>query len=122
MDTNPPLTVAAVALLIYVSGIGVARSDLCPAPFLNGTLTVPDAPPLRLETSTHGAVTLTGPLGAVSGQASVTCQSGVFNGMLYGMSDGSLYRCRGHIDGSKFTGQCTNASVTGEISGSFERH
>ena len=66
-----------------------------------------------------GDATLTGPLGAISGRASVTCQSGEFNAMLYGMSDGSLYRCRGTIDGQRFTGHCVNGSVTGEISGRF---
>ena len=35
------------------------------------------------------------------------------------MSDGSLYRCLGTIDGQRFTGHCVNGSVTGEISGRF---
>ena len=39
--------------------------------------------------------------------------------MLYGMSDGSLYRCRATIDGQRFTGHCIEGSVTGEIFGRF---
>jgi hypothetical protein len=39
--------------------------------------------------------------------------------MLYGMSDSSLYRCRGTIDVQGFAGHCVNGSVTGEISGRF---
>lgn len=109
-----------VALLIYASGTGSARCDLCPAPLLDGTLTMPDTATLQLKASTRGGdATLTGPLGAISGRASVTCESGEFNAMLYGMSDGSLYRCRGTIDGQKFTGHCVNGSVTGDISGRF---
>lgn len=111
-----------VALLIYASGTSSALCDLCPGPLLDGTLTIPDTTTLQLKASTHdGAATLTGPLGAISGRASVTCQSGEFNAMLYGMSDGSLYRCRGIIDGQGFTGHCMNGSVTGEISGRFKR-
>ena len=96
-----------------------ALCDLCPAPLLDGTLTIPDTATLHLKASTHGDATLTGPLGAISGRASVTCQAGEFNAMLYGMSDGSLYRCRATIDGQRFTGHCVNGSVTGEISGRF---
>jgi hypothetical protein len=108
-----------VALLIYASGTGSALCDLCPAPLLDGALTIPNAATLQLKASTHGDATLTGPLGAISGRASVTCQSGEFNAMLYGMSDGSLYRCLGTIDGQRFTGHCANGSLTGEISGRF---
>jgi hypothetical protein len=86
---------------------------------LEGTLTIPDTAALQLKASTHGGATLTGPHGAISGQANVTCQSGEFNAMLYDMSDGSLYRCRAVIDGRRFTGHCVNGSVTGEISGRF---
>ena len=110
---------ALVALLIYVSATGRARGDLCPTPLLEGTLTLPDAAPLQLKASTHGVATLTGPHGPIAGQASVTCQSAEFNAMLYGMSDGSLYRCRAAIDGQSFTGHCVNGNVTGEITGRF---
>jgi hypothetical protein len=120
MDTKITRAVALVALLIYARGTGSALCDLCPAPLLDGTLTIPDTATLQLKASTHGGdATLTGPHGAISGRASVTCQSGEFNAMLYGMSDGSLYRCRGTIDGQRFTGHCVNGSVTGEISGQF---
>jgi hypothetical protein len=87
---------------------------------LDGTLTIPNTATLQLKASTHGGdVTLTGPLGTISGQASVTCQSGEFSATLYDMSDGSLYCCRGTIDGQRFTGHCANGSLTGEISGRF---
>ena len=119
MDTKITRPGALVALLIYASGTGSALSDLCPAPLLDGTLTIPDTATLQLKASTHGDATLTGPLGAISGRASITCQSGEFNAMLYGMSDGSLYRCRATIDGQRFTGHCVKGSVTGEISGRF---
>jgi hypothetical protein len=118
MDTK----ITLVALLIYASGTSSALCDLCPGPLLDGTLTIPDTATLQLKASTHGGdATLTGPLGVISGRASVTCQSGEFNAMLYGMSDGPLYRCRGIIDGQGFTGHCINGSVTGEISGRFKR-
>ena len=120
MDTKITRTVALVSLLIYASGTGSALCDLCPAPLLDGTLTIPDTATLQLKASTHGGdATLTGPLGTISGRASVTCQSGEFSAMLYGMSDGSLYRCHGTIDGQRFTGKCVNGNVTGEISGRF---
>jgi hypothetical protein len=120
MDTKITTTVGLVALLIYASGTGSALCDLCPAPLLDGTLTIPGRATLQLKASTHGGdATLTGPIGAISGRSSVTCQSGEFNAMLYGMSDNSLYRCRGTIDGQKITGHCMNGSVTGEISGRF---
>jgi hypothetical protein len=120
MDTKITRTVALIALLIYAGGTGSALCDLCPAPLLGGTLTIPDTATLQLKASTHGGdATLTGPLGTISGEASVTCQSGKFRAMLYGMSDGSLYRCLGTIDGQTFTGHCVNGSVTGEISGRF---
>jgi hypothetical protein len=119
MDTKITRTVALVALLIYAGGTGSALCDLCPAPLLDGTLTTLDTATLQLKASTHGDATLTGPLGTISGQASVTCQSGKFRAMFYGMSDRSLYRCRGTIDGQGFTGHCANGSVTGEISGRF---
>ena len=120
MDTKITRTVALVALLIYASGTGSALCDLCPAPLLDGTLTIPGRATLQLKASTHGGdATLTGPLGAISGRSSITCQSGEFNAMLYGMSDSSLYRCRGTIDGQRFTGHCVTGSVTGEISGRF---
>jgi hypothetical protein len=122
MDTKNTRTAALVALLIYASGTSSALCDLCPGPFLDGTLTIPDTAVLQLKASTHdGDARLTGPLGVISGRASVTCQSGKFNAMLYGMSDGSLYRCRGIIDEQEFTGHCMNGSVTGEISGRFKR-
>ena len=120
MDTKVARTVALVALLIYATGTGSALCDLCPAPLLDGTLTIPDTATLQLKASTHGGdATLTGPLGAISGQAIVTCQSGEFNAMFYGMSDGSLYRCRATINGQRFSGHCVNGSVIGEISGRF---
>ena len=119
MDVEITRPVALVALLIYASGTGSALCDLCPAPLLDGTLTIPHTATLQLKASTHGDATLTGPLGAISGRAAVTCQSGEFNAMLYGMSDGSLYRCRAIIDGQRFTGHCVKGSVTGEISGQF---
>jgi hypothetical protein len=108
-----------VALLIYASGTGGALCDLCPAPLLDGKLTIPDTATLQLEASADGDATLTTPLGAISGRASVTCESGEFRAILYGMSDGSLYRCLGTIDGQRFSGQCVNGSVTGAISGRF---
>jgi hypothetical protein len=114
MDTTQ--TVALVALLIYASGTVSALCDLCPAPLLEGELTIPDKATLQLK---GGEATLTGPLGTISGQGSVTCESGKFRAILYGMSDGSLYRCLGTIDGQRFTGHCVNGSVTGEISGRF---
>jgi hypothetical protein len=120
MDTRIAGTVALVALLIYAGGTGSALGDLCPAPLMDGTLTIPNKATLQLKASTEdGDATLTGPLGAISGQVSVTCQSGEFRAMLYGMSDGSLYRCLGTIDGQRFTGRCVNGSVTAEISGRF---
>jgi hypothetical protein len=120
MDTKNTRTAALVALLIYVSGTGSALCDLCPAPLLDGTLTIPHTAALQLKASTQGGdATLTGPLGAISGRVSVTCQAGEFRAMLYGMSDGSLYRCLGTIDGQRFTGHCVSGSVTGEISGRF---
>jgi hypothetical protein len=100
MDTKITRAVALVALLIYASGTGSALCDLCPAPLLDGTLTIPDTATLQLKASTHGGdATLPVPHGAISGRASVTCQSGEFNATLYAMSDGSIYRCRGTIDG-----------------------
>ena len=55
-------TVALVALLIYASGTGSALCDLCPAPLLDGTLTIPGRATLQLKASTHGGdATLTGP-------------------------------------------------------------
>ena len=115
-------TVALTALLIYAGETGSALSDLCPGPLLDGTLTIPGTATLQLKASTDGGgATLTGPLGAISGEASVTCQSGEFNAMLYSMSDGSLYRCRGTIDAQRFAGHCVNGSVTGEISGNSVR-
>ena len=120
METEITRTVAFVALLIYAGGTGNALCDLCPAPLLDGTLTIPGTATLQLKATTQGGdATLTGPLGAISGQASVTCQSGEFRAMLYGMSDGAIYRCLGTIDGQRFTGHCVNGSVTGEISGRF---
>ena len=120
MDTKITRTVALVALLIYASGTASALCDLCPAPLLDGTLTIPNKATLQLKASTQGGdATLTGPLGAISGRFSITCQSGEFNAMFYGMSDSSLYRCLGTIDGRRFTGHCVNGSVTGEISGRF---
>jgi len=120
MATKITRTVVLVALLIYAGVTGGARSDLCPGQSLDGTLTIPGTATLQLKASTDGGgATLTGPLGPISGQASVTCQSGQFNAMLYSMSDGSLYRCRGTIDAQRFTGHCLNGSVTGEISGRF---
>ena len=118
MDTTR--TVALVALLIYASGTDRALCDLCPGPFLEGVLTIPDKTTLQLKAPIPGGgATLTGPLGTISGQGSVTCESGKFRAMLYGMSDGSLYRCLGTIDGQRFTGHCLNGSVTGDISGRF---
>ncbi|HEY6431242.1 MAG TPA: hypothetical protein VIZ17_04615 [Acetobacteraceae bacterium] len=108
-----------VALLIYATGTGRALCDLCPALLLDGTLSIPDTATLELKAATHGGATLTGPHGAISGQAIVTCESGKFNAMLYGMSDGSLYRCRATINGQRFSGHCVNGSVTGEFSGRF---
>jgi hypothetical protein len=120
MDTKVTRMVALVALLIYASETGSALSDLCPGPSLDGTLTIPNTATLQLKASTDGGdATLTGPLGAISGRASVTCQSGEFHAMLYGMSDGSLYRCRGTMDGQSFTGHCVNGGLTGVISGRF---
>ena len=88
MDTKITWTGALVALLIYASGIGSALCDLCPAPLLDGTLTIPNTATLQLKASTQdGDATLTGPLGAISGQFSITCQSGEFRAMFYGMSD-----------------------------------
>ena len=108
------------ALLIYADGTKRALCDLCPAPLLEGALTIPDAATLHLKASTQGGdATLTGTHGAISGRVSVTCESGEFRAILYGMSDGSLYRCLGTIDGQKFTGHCVRGSVTGEISGRF---
>jgi hypothetical protein len=113
---------SVAVLLIYAGGTARALCDLCPAPFLNGTMARPGASPLQLKASTRdGVVTLTGPNGVVSGQSNVLCQSGEFNAMLYSMSDGSLYRCHGSIDGQNFTGQCGNGTMTGEISGKFVR-
>jgi len=118
MDTTR--TIALVALLIYACGTNSALCDLCPGLLLDGALTIPDTATLQLKASTQGGdVTLTGPHGAISGRASVTCESGEFRAILYGMSDGSLYRCLGTIDGQKFTGHCVGGSVTGEISGRF---
>ena len=120
MDTKITRTATLVALLIYVSGTSSALCDLCPAPLLDGTLTIPHTATLQLKGSTQsGDATLTRPLGAISGRVSVTCQSGEFRAMLYGMSDGSLYRCLGTIDGQRFSGHCVSGSVTGEISGRF---
>jgi hypothetical protein len=86
MDTKNTRTAALVALLIYVSGTGSALCDLCPAPLLDGTLTIPHTAALQLKASTQGGdATLTGPLGAISGRVSVTCQAGEFRAMLYGM-------------------------------------
>ena len=119
MDIKIIRPIALVALLIYASKTGSARCDLCPAPLLDGTLTIPGTATLQLKASTHGDATLTGPLDTISGQASITCQSGEFNAVLYGMSDGSLYRCRANIDAQRFTGHCVKGSVTGEISGRF---
>ena len=117
MDAKITRPVALVAL-IYATGTGSALCDLCPAPLLDGTLTIPGTATLQLKASTNGDATLTA-LGAISGRATVTCQSAKFNAMLYGMSDGSLYRCRATINGQRFTGHCVNGSVTGEISGRF---
>ena len=98
----------------------VARSAIyAPPRYLDGTLTISGTATLQLKASTNGDATLTRPLGAISGRATVTCQAGEFNAMLYGMSDGSLYRCRATINGQGFTGHCVNGSVTGEISGRF---
>ncbi len=120
MDIKFIRKLSLVAFLIYAGGTGYALCDLCPAPLMDGTLTIPDTATLKLKASTHGGdATLTGPLGTISGRASVTCQSGDFRAMLYGMSDGSLYRCLGTIDGRRFTGHCVNGGVTGEISGRF---
>ena len=119
MDTKAARTVALAALLIYVTGTASALCDLCPALLLDGTLTIPDTATLQLKAATHGGATLTGPHGAISGQAIVTCKSGKFNAMLYGMSDGSLYRCRATINGQRFSGHCVNGSVIGEFSGQF---
>ena len=81
MDTKITRTAAWVALLIYASGTGSALCDLCPAPLLDGTLTIPDTATLQLKASTQGGdATLTGPLGTISGRASVTCESGEFRG------------------------------------------
>ncbi len=112
--------VTLVALVIYAGGIGSALGDLCPAPLLEGALTIPGEATLQLKASTQdGVATLTRPLGAISGRVSVTCEAGEFRAIFYGMSDGSLYRCLGTIDGQKFAGRCVNGDVTGEISGRF---
>ena len=109
-----------VALLIYAGGTGSALCDLCPAPLLEGALTVPGKATLQLKASTQdGSTTLTGPLGTTTGQVSVTCEAGEFRAILYGMADGSLYRCLGTIDGQKFAGRCVNGGTNGEISGQF---
>jgi hypothetical protein len=122
MDAKSAWMFAVTALLIYAGGTGRALCDLCPAPFMNGTMALPGGLPLHLKASTRdGVATLTGPNGTVSGQSNVICQSGQFNAMFYSMSDGSLYRCHGSIDEQSFTGQCRNGAVTGEISGKFER-
>jgi hypothetical protein len=69
MDTEIARTIAFVALLIYAGGTGSALCDLCPAPLLAGTLAIPGKATLQLKASTHGGdVTLTGPLGAISGR------------------------------------------------------
>ena len=118
MDTTR--AIALVALLIYAGGTDSALCDLCPAPLLEGALKIPDTATLRLKASTQdGDATLAGPRGVISGRASVTCASGEFRAILYGMSDGSLYRCLGNIDGQRITGRCVNGSVTSEISGRF---
>src|SRR5690242_4496221 len=107
VDTKITRTVALVALLIYASATNSALCDLCPAPLLDGALTIPDTATLQLKASTQdGDAVLTGPHGAISGRASVTCESGEFRAILYGMSDGSLYRCLGTIEGQRFTGHC----------------
>ena len=122
MDAKFGWRFGLAALLIYAGETATAFCDLCPAPFLNGTMAFPGASALHLKASTRdGVATLTGPDGAVSGQSNVTCQSGQFNAMLYSMSDGSLYRCHGSIDGQSFTGQCRNGTIAAEISGRFER-
>ena len=74
MDTKIARAVALVALLIYASGTGSALCDLCPAPLLDGTLTIPNTGTLQLKASTQADATLTGPHGAISGRASVTCR------------------------------------------------
>ena len=120
VDTKITQTVAVVALLIYASGTDSGLCDLCPGPLLDGALTIPGTATLQLKASAQGGdATLTGPRGAISGRASVTCESGEFRAILYGMSDGSLYRCLGTIDGQRFSGHCVNGSVTGEVSGRF---
>ena len=63
MDTKITRTFALVALLIYASGTGSGLCDLCPAPLLDGTVTIPGRATLQLKASTHGGdATLTGPL------------------------------------------------------------
>jgi hypothetical protein len=117
---NSIWTVALVALLIYAGGIGSALCDLCPAPLLEGSLTIPDKATLHLNASTQDSdAMLTGPLGAISGRVSVTCEAGEFRIILYGLSDGSLYRCLGTTAGQTFTGHCVNGNATAEISGQF---
>jgi hypothetical protein len=88
MDTT--CTVVLVTLLIYVGETKSALCDLCPAPLLEGALTVADKTTLQLKASTdRGDATLTGLLGVISGQR------------------------------QRFSGHCVNESVTGEISGQF---
>lgn len=95
---------------VYATGPGSALCDLCPALLSDGTLTTrwhvddPGHATLQLKAATHGGAMLTGPHGAISGHAVVTCESGKFNAMFYGMSDGSLYRCRTTINGQRFSG------------------
>jgi len=120
VDTKITRTVAWVALLIYAGGTDSALCDLCPGPLMDGALTIPHTAPLQFKANTQGGdATLTSSTGTISGQASVTCESGEFRAILYGMSDGSLYRCLGTIDGQRFTGHCVIGEVAGEISGRF---
>lgn len=117
---NTTWTVALVALLIFAGGTDSVLADLCPAPLLDGALTIPGKATLHLKASMQdGGVTLTSPREAISGRVSVTCETGEFRAIFYGMSDGSLYRCLGTIDGQKFAGRCVIGGVTGEISGQF---
>ena len=117
---NSTWMVTFVPLLIYAGGIGSALGDLCPAPLLEGALTIPGKATLQIKASTQdGDATLTDPLGAISGRVSVTCEAGEFRAIFYGTSDGSLYRCLGTVDGRKFAGHCVNGGATGEISGHF---
>lgn len=67
MDMNTTRTTALAALLMHAGGAGSARSDLCPAPLWEGTMTIPDTSTQQLEAATHGGdATLSGALGVIS--------------------------------------------------------